>query len=361
MSVYPENPPGQAFVSQDTYASPGVALSGLGGGSAGPNLEVSTLTVNGSGIITLNTFPSAQTQSASIFFKSSGADTVESGILEVRKQPIQDINMSSIAGLSVSAFSTFGSYQPLGVGDLYLGDSANDGSYGTAALKYTNATSTLRLEAPSVEISTLVGVQTINGQGVAAFTGSIPADLAVSTLNVNSGVFINGSSIQGISSINGAAYSGGGSAGPNLTVSTLTVNPDINIGSLTSPNIQITSNGFLTLGSNPDNVLASNPILFNRAGFSTIATGQVSLQMIGGTLIAGTISTGFSSTVPVVCASLILGGDDPTAEASFTNIHYSSFTSTLSVQAPNVSISSLLGVSSINGVNWDFITSTLAG
>lgn len=269
MSVYPENPPGQAFVSQDTYASPGVALSGLGGGggSAGPNLEVSTLTV---------AYSSSSTPYNSIRWQNDSGSLDTNGILAT----------------------------------------------------YDRASSSLRFLG-------------IDANGV--FPGQITIPSLIS-----------------VSSINGVAYSGGGSAGPNLTVSTLTVNPDINIGKLTAPNVEIVGSGFLTLDTDTNNTSSSNRLLFNRAGFSTLGTGQVSLQNQGGVLTAVLFSSGFGATVPVACGSLIVGGDDPSASGQ-ASLYYSTVTSTLNVQAPNVSISSLLGVSSINGVNWDFITSTLAG
>jgi len=404
MSLYPENPPGQAFVSQDTYASEGVSLSGLGGGgTVGPvlngvrqinadpntgflinqpsaypvslqnndgdneirlagngaiqlnysndygvtidptgriieiynsgggdpegalegistingtavsaftgavpaNLVVSSLTVNGSSPapIVLTTNIDAGFESGAITFNSDGQDTAVAGQLAINKGEILSLGLTStLSGLAVNALSTgYGQYQPIAAKSIILAGDFNDGTYKGAEISYTNTTSTLSMYAPKVNVSSLVGV----------------------------------------SSINGTAYSSGGSVPANLNVSSLNVN----------------GAGAISLITNASFPNQSAPIVFQSAGQTTEAQGVVSLSKnymsgYGLSTIAGlavfSLSTGAGLYQPISVGGIVI--DNPyTTTGPSASLTYNNVGGTLNLNAPNVNVSSLVGVSSING------------
>lgn len=140
--------------------------------------------------------------------------------------------------------------------------------------------------------------------------GAVPSNLVVSTLSAFG--------LSNISSINGVAYTGSGAVPANLVVSSIT-----NAGTMSTT-------GAATFG----NVINVAPTFGVNLGFCGI-TGGVS----GSTM---SISAPLAdSKLNLVCQSTIMS-----ASAS---------------QPCQVSINGNLGVSSINGTSWTYITSTLAG
>ena len=199
MSLYPENPAGQTFISQDTYASAGAVLSGLGGGGGGPipedltvssltaqallsistingtavsaftgavpaNLAVSSLTLQGQGSIVLSSDPDYPGRSANLLFESVNQTTEAQGILALNKDYMTGFGLSTIAGLALTALSTgSGTYQPIAVGGIVLGQAyAEDLGGDSASIIYNPLVSSINLNAPNVNISSLVGLSSIN-------------------------------------------------------------------------------------------------------------------------------------------------------------------------------------------------------
>jgi hypothetical protein len=162
MSLYPENPAGQTFISQDTYASKGIALSGLGGGGGGQvptNLQVSSLTVNGTGsglppdgFLILGTNTDESPQSAGLLFNNANQETPDEGQLMLQKGPFLSLGLvSTLNSLNLTALSTgFAQYQSLGVKSIVLGGDNNDGNTPGAEIDYSNSTSTISMYAPNV-------------------------------------------------------------------------------------------------------------------------------------------------------------------------------------------------------------------
>jgi hypothetical protein len=286
MSVYPENPPGQAFVSQDTYASAGLALSGLGGGSAGPNLFVSTL--DASVDITLDN-TGGGTSAPIIFGSDGGAYAIKVSTIDIN---VQGIVVSTIGLVMNKALS---------------------GSFG------------------SILLPEIVGLANTGG----AFPASIYATFDTVSIEPKLGV----SSIVGVSSINGVAYTGGG-AGPNLTVSTLTANGQVSLTSTGPSTSQI-------LAFNSGAALYQQDISDISLNYNGATKNTVGIRILGNlptvednTVFLGTLA--LNNPGGAVAASIHAAANVVTVE-------------------PSLSVSSLVGVSSINGVNWNFITSTLAG
>jgi hypothetical protein len=178
-------------------------------------------------------------------------------------------------------------------------------------------------------------VSSINGTGVSAFTGAVPANLGVSSLTVND-----------------------------------------NAGFISTPSLTVGGGSGLrafTLATDVDAIGRSARILFNNANNDNEAAGQLQLLKTGDLTAVGRVgntaglavaaySTIFGAFQPLACGDLFLYS----AENDGTNYAYTLESkntpiSSLNVQAPNVNISSLIGVSSINGVNWAAIVSTLNG
>jgi hypothetical protein len=196
------------------------------------NLTLSTLTVNGTGNISLQTNPNFASKSALMLFKSAGQDTVNSGILGVAKSIAANINNATVNGLGVYAFSTIsGAYQPLLAESYYVVGSSNDGSgYGAAQISYTPTTSSITLTAPNVSFTSLTDISTITGGATLDISATAVTVSGVDVSLVDTGgdgfsviggtVKVNGdvsiSTISGISSINGTSYN-------DQIVSTLTV------------------------------------------------------------------------------------------------------------------------------------------
>lgn len=192
--------------------------TGPSGGATGPtgpsgptgpipaDISLSTLTVNGTGNISLETDVNTSVTSANILFKSTGHDTINNGIVAISKSQVLDINDVSTSGLGVYAFSTLGAFQPVLASSYYVVGPNNDGTdYGAAQISYSPTTSSITLEAPVVSVgafSTLTGISTING---APFVngGTVSQDLTVSTLTA--GVSLSTPSLN-VSSIGGVAW-----------------------------------------------------------------------------------------------------------------------------------------------------------
>jgi len=304
MSLYPENPAGQVYQvnSQDTFASAGAPLTVIGSGGGGPvpeNLVVSTLkagsistpvinvvgSLGQAAVLTIGTNPGFGANSQYVVFNSGGQETVDEGQLTIHKIGILTSvsKPANASGLAVNAFSTVsGAFQPVGCSDLYIYSEANDGTNLAFALEATNApVSSLNIQAPNVNISSLIGVSSING--VPYTEGGVPQNVFVSSLNfLDNPGFINFPLPSSIAS-------------------------------------SVTFNMF---GEYIDEGAGS---------YLTVISMNADVVELAGELQFGAAGSIISSQAP-----------------------------TVGFNVPAVSISTLIGVSSINGVNWARI-STLAG
>jgi hypothetical protein len=297
MSLYPENPAGQTFISQDTYASAGISLSGLGGGggTVGPVIN---------GVHLINADPTQdflidQVSSFAIKLENNNGDND----ITLERDGRVRFNYNNEYGVIIDSTGR--------TIEIYPGNSNPEGA--------------------------LEGISTINGVSVGAFTGSIPANLTVSTLTAQA--------LLSISSINGTAVSAfTGDVPANLAVSSLTVN-GANFGNI-------------TLNTYPDAPFESARILFNSTGQESEDVGQLQIQKdsmlslgpvstVSG-LAVNSFSTVFGQVQPLGAKSIILGGDNNDNTTPGAEIAYTNTTSTLSMYAPNVSVPALVNVSSIN-------------
>jgi hypothetical protein len=206
----------------------------------------------------------------------------------------------------------------------------------------------------------------------------IPANLVVSTLRAATSVStltVNALSLLNISSINGAVYvpGGGGSVPADLTVSTLTAAQGISTSVL-----KVTGGGAegelgLVMGTNVAFVTESLVLAFNSQGQENVDQGQLAILKSNGlrsvskpTALGGlgvyAFSTVLGSYQPLGASDIYIfeQGIDNYDTQAFMLEAKNSPVSSLNVQAPNVNISSLLGVSSINGINFARI-STVVG
>ena len=150
---------------------------------------VSTLSVAGAGNITLQEDP-ATTSSAPIFFKS-GNETINEGILQVRKAvTFTDPSTRNYTGLAVGAYSTLGSLQPVICASILLNPTPN---------VFTGAPITGNTAGDVIfPMSSILGISTINGVAYPpASAGGIQSTIA------NSGSFIDIDSGGNISSFSG--------------------------------------------------------------------------------------------------------------------------------------------------------------
>lgn len=353
MSLYPENPAGQVYqvTSQDTFASAGAPLSVVGsGGGGGPvpaNLVVSTLTaadtvtaalliLNGPAekAIEVGTDVGLGGSSQYIAFNSAGQDTQDAGQLAIFKSETSSVsNPGGAAGLAIFALSTnLSAYQPVACSDIYILDSSADNSDGRLAfaLEAKNTpVSSLNIQAPNVNISSLIGVSSINGVVYVPLQSNIGVQ-SLSIALANSGF---GGNITLIG--DGNTVGSFGTLGWNDTVSGSFSNMFLDVREITP---FAAPPGLGTLG-NGGNSLACIVYHFQ----SAISTCPITVSGTNYTPFLGALST------PTIYANanastLILAA---TSSISFN-------TNSLGLPA------NLSGVSSINGVNWDTL-STLAG
>ena len=175
-------------------------------GSVLPDISLSTLTVNGTGNLTINANPGfAGTRSAWMLFNTTGHSDISGGVLSVIAGPALALNNVSTSAISAVAYSTLGSYQPIIASSYYVNGSDVNSTNGAAQVSYNTATSTMSLEAPVVSVgafSTLTGVSTINGS---AYTNTfiIPSAVFVSTLEAAD--YVSTIAVRGVSTIDGGA------------------------------------------------------------------------------------------------------------------------------------------------------------
>jgi hypothetical protein len=154
---------------------------------------------------------------------------------------------------------------------------------------------------------------------------------------------------------------GGGPIGPNPTVSSLTVaGQDVAGGTVG-----------IIMGTDPAAFTQSVPLIFQSGGQSTIQAGEIQLikspflginseQVTG--LVVQAFSTIYGSCQPLVVGDLYVNNSD-TSGAGSGRISYDDNVSSMSLTAAgsgNVNISSVV-TSSINGIPFDYIISTLQG
>jgi len=85
--------------------------------------------------------------------------------------------LSTIAGLAVFSLSTgAGLYQPISVGGIVI-DNPYTTTGPSASLTYNNVGGTLNLNAPNVNVSSLVGVSSINGTAYSSGVGIVASGI----------------------------------------------------------------------------------------------------------------------------------------------------------------------------------------
>jgi len=215
----------------------------------------------------------------------------------------------------------------------------------------------------------ITGVSSINGAVYPPPAGSVPTNLQVSTITFPAG---QGQLIN-VSTVNGAPYGAGGSVPADLAVSSLTVaqtgdillngNAPINA----FPSITWRNTNYLPGGANGYSTISldmqiMNPFILppgapNTNGADSYVCPTFELNGPNG-----------PTTCPISASALILGFDTTqvssptlyTAANSVSSLYIAATSSitlnTASLQCPF----SLTGISSLNGVNWDKI-STVVG
>jgi hypothetical protein len=194
----------------------------------------------------------------------------------------------------------------------------------------------------------------------------IPANLVVSTLNAATSVstsVVNAVSLLNVSTINGAAYVAGGGVPANLVVSTLNAATSVStsvVNAVSLLNISSINGAPYTEGGVPQNVFVSSLNFLDNPGFinfplpSSIAS-SVTFNMYGEYIDEGAGS--YLTTISMNADVVELAGE----------LQFGSVNSIITSQSPAVgfgvpaSISSLIGVSSINGVNWAVLSTLAAG
>jgi hypothetical protein len=346
MSLYPENPAGQVFVSQDTYASAGVALTNLGGGGGGGSISANGATVA----------CDAPPGSGNVGIAGSATGVGSQGDIVLITG-----NVSS-GNILVNAINSGGNIE-LGVGV------TAGGVEGSIVLDATNGTGDggLLFATPSTFAlfeGTQNGIQGLTGNLGQITLGSSdttnPALVSIGGAAISTGLYVSNTQLL----FNNAAVGAGGAVPANLTVSTLTAYDSITVGS--------GYDASLTLNTDTNFASASYRMLFKAQGEDTVGTGILSINKqafldLNGSTIRGLAVTAFSTVLgavqPVACAGLYLGDSTNDLTTNGTaGVFYNESISTLNLQAPNVALnfSSLVGISSINGINWASI-STLVG
>jgi hypothetical protein len=410
--MYPENPAGQTFISQDTYASAGASLSGLGGGggTVGPVInglqtinadptvnflinqegdnEVSLQNNNGNNDITIKADGSIQFnynndygviidptgRSIEIYPGSSNPEGALEGISTINGVGVGAFTGSIPANLNVSTLAVIGTGNITLDADPSAGESAfllfNTPGQDTEAagqLAINKIPNILSLGPVSTVSGLLVNsFSTVFGQVQPIMSKSIilggdnndatkpGAEIGYTNTTSTLSMYapnVNISSLVGVSSINGAPYSTGGGVPANLTVSTLTV----------LSTLSVIGSGLLTLNTNLNNPVISGRLLFNTAGQDTEDAGQLGLLKYTGlaslgpvTSQSGLLVNAFSTVTgqlqPIMSKSIILGGDNNDSGTPGAEIGYTNTTSTLSMYAPNVAVTGSLTTSKILGL-----------
>jgi len=395
MSFWPPLPaPGAGgIVSQDTYLNNDTALSIVGGGVGGtvpPNLSLSTLTVNATGYVSTLVLNGVSSINGAIYPPAVGSVPANlllstltvSSLVTAPTANITDSNLTTITNLSSIQFaekSVYGGFTSILMNGIQTANNpypfiqygTKNGEEGILSVEIiqNNVTTGLANTYLSMDFEkAFLNASTPQGTGSLYVSGS--------TIGVRGGPF-SVNSVINVSSINGAVYPpAAGSVPANLLVSTLGVNPS---GSISTPSITVTgepgsvaTERGITLGYNPGAAGRSVLILFDDVTATTPQIGQLSLGKDnsfatvarGGTtsgLAVSAYSTILGSYQPVACSDLFLYSlESDGANLAYTLEAKNTPVSSLNVQAPNVNISSLIGVSSINGINWAAI-STLVG
>ena len=285
----------------------GLGATGATGatGVVSPDLSVSTLTVAGLGSITLTENPNFNgEQSSYLFFNTIGHSNINQGVISVIAGTALDINDVSSNALSVYAYSTLGSYQPIIASSYYVNGSNVNSINGAAQISYNTATSTMSLEAPvvSVPFSTIIGVSTINGAAYPPFN-IIPSAVFVSTLEAAD--YVSTISLKGVSSIVG---------GTDLDITTSTLNI---VGATSLYLIDGGGGGLEVTSAQPRITGSSGLVIDNNLSVSTITN----LSTINGSVFPG--SVGWTSTLGAGgFTSSIVGTALTTPQLVFTPITF---------------------------------------
>jgi hypothetical protein len=222
--------------------------------------------------------------------------------------------------------------------------------------------STLQTYGPGhISTSFIFGLVNING---APYPPPGLREIQVSTITLAPNGFVSTLQLEGVSSINGVAYPPPGLGG--IQVSSMTV---ASSGFISTPQVRTTGRSGLIIGEDPVGSNNSGFILFNSSGYDTFDTGQTSLNKNSGLvnrnapnstisgLYVAVISTGLSTAQPLGCSEVYLYGVANSGSVLPVTLGFDNSIPALTVQAPSVNISSLVGVSSINGVPYRTTTS----
>ena len=352
------------------------------------NLAVSTLTVAGSGSITLEEDPGT-TSSAPIFLKT-GNETIADGVLQITKSVIYtDPSTRNYTGLTVGAFSTLGSLQPVICASVLLNPTPNE---------FTGAPITGDTSGNVIfPMSTIVGISTINGAAYPP-AASVSPDLVVSSLTAAVNVItfglnadiINGNSANApiissltsqsvstsalfVSSVNGAAYPPPGSMSADPVVSTLTAafylsTPELYVSSVNGAAYPPTTGGIQSTIANSGSFIdidGSGHISSFSGGATTLtassggiylldsdnnASIRVASDIVMSTTIGGAvrIDQGDLYVSTIYLSSINGAAYPPPAPGGSPNAEFSTLTVSSFASVPEIT-----NVSSINNVNFN--------
>ena len=324
--------PGQAcpITSQDTYASVGAALSVVGSGGGG-----------------------------------GGAVTSVAGVGSILVAPITG---TVLVSLKNDVFASTLSL-PVGGGQITGVSSINGAVYPPPAGSVPTNLEVSTITFPAGQ-GQLINVSTVNGAVYPPPAGSVPANLAVSTITFPAG---QGQLIN-VSTVNGAPYGAGGSVPANLEVSTLTVaqtgniwlngNADINaFPSITWRNTNYHSTGVTGYSTICLDIQSINP--YQIPPGAPDSTGSGTVYVCPTFEINGPDGL---TTCPISVSGVIIGFDatqvsSPTlyTDSFAVSTLYIAATSSIALNTNTLKCApALANVSSLNGVNWDYIVSTLA-
>ena len=303
--------------AQGSTGAQGLTGSQGATGAVSPDPSFSTITVAGTGTLTMNANPGfAGTRSAWMLFNTTGHDTLNDGILSITAAPVLDLNnVSSINALSVFAYSTLGAYQPVTASSYYVaGD--NDGTKGASQISYNTATSTMSFQAPNVSVgafSTLTGVSTINGSPYLTVDPYVlPANISVSTITAMD--YVSTISVSGISSI-----TSGNSANIDIIGGNVKISDGLTVG-LTVDN----ATQLVTIGGTGGLSVSTITNISTFTGATDLTVSATNLSLTGGTTVYLTETGGagltITSTQPRITGNNGLVIDNNLSVSTITNI-----------------------------------------
>jgi hypothetical protein len=304
-AVIPSDLVVSTLTAQNSVSTAVLTVSSINGSKTSDPV-VSTLRVQGEGSITLEDDP-ATTSSAPIFFKT-GNETINEGILQVRKSGgFTDPSSRPYSGLAVEAFSTLGALQPVICGSLLINPTPN--VLVGAPISGNNAgdiifpmSSILGLStingAPLNHFSTVSALQLTNVSSINTGINVTASEITAGALNTITGGILNGI-VQiptpiGVSTINTGIVLTGDSIRAN-TLSSLVMQAS----TFTANNATVGNIGASTLTVSTVNGYPAFPAVINRVSTTPSTIITASTFATAQTIASVTLSTLFTADVDI--------------------------------------------------------------